>query len=88
MYDNLITPEEIKMLRAGAKTIRPEMVMEALAEGKVVPVVPLHLKSGYMVFHKNRGGQMPEINTTKKEKHRARQLPPPKGRGMFCEERE
>ena len=49
MYDNLITLEEIKMLRAGAKTITPEMVMEALAEGKVVPVVPLHLKSGYMV---------------------------------------
>jgi len=49
MSDNLITPEEIETLRAGAKTITPEMVMEALAEGKVVPVVPLNLKSGYKV---------------------------------------
>ena len=44
--DNLITPEEIKTLRAGAKTITPEIVMEAVSE---IPVTPLMLNSGYKV---------------------------------------
>ena len=47
--DNLITPEEIKTLRAGAKTITPEMVMEYMAERKVIPVNPIILKSGYYI---------------------------------------
>ena len=47
--DNLITPEEIETLRAGAKTITPEMVMDAVAEGNIIPVVPIKLKSGYMI---------------------------------------
>lgn len=46
--DNLITPEEIKTLRAGAKTITPEMVMEAVAEGKIIPIVPIKLNIGYL----------------------------------------
>ncbi len=47
--DNLITPEEIKALRAGAITITPEMVMEYVVERKVIPVIPRILKSGYCV---------------------------------------
>lgn len=47
--DNLITPEEIKMLRAGAITITPEMVMEYVVARKVVPVIPIILRSGYFV---------------------------------------
>ncbi len=46
--NDLITPEEIKTLRAGAKTITPEMVIDAVAEGKIIPVVPITLNSGYM----------------------------------------
>ena len=49
MSDNLITPEEIKMLRAGAKTITLERMMGAVAEGKIIPVLPITLKSGYKV---------------------------------------
>ncbi len=47
--DNLITPEEIKTLRAGAITITPEMVMEYVVERKVISVKPIILKSGYCI---------------------------------------
>lgn len=47
--DNLITPEEIKTLRAGAITITPEMVMEYVVERKAIPVTPIILKSGYYI---------------------------------------
>ncbi len=43
MSDNLITPEEIKTLRAGAKPITLERMMEAMAEGKIIPVIPITL---------------------------------------------
>jgi len=70
MSDNLITPEEIETLRAGAKTITLERMMEAIAEGKVVPVVPLHLKSGYMVsmtFDKLDGRTAERLSVSKQE---------------------
>lgn len=47
--NELITPEEIKTLRDGAKTITYQTLIDALAKGKVVPVVPLKLKSGYQI---------------------------------------
>ncbi|MFH0904495.1 MAG: hypothetical protein V1854_04825 [Methanobacteriota archaeon] len=49
MSDNLITPEEIKTLRAGAKPITLERMMGAMAEGKIIPVIPITLNSGYMI---------------------------------------
>jgi hypothetical protein len=49
MSDELITPEEIKMLRETAKTITFEIAMEYMAMGKIFPVTPITLKSGYMV---------------------------------------
>lgn len=49
MPNDLITPEETKTLRDGAKTITPEMVMGAVSKREVVSVVPLKLKSGYLV---------------------------------------
>lgn len=56
--DNLITLEEIKTLRAGAKTITPEIVVDMVAEGEIIPVVPIELKSGYLIsmtIDKDRG---------------------------------
>jgi hypothetical protein len=47
--DNLITSEEIKTLRAGATIITPEMVMDYVVERKVIPIIPIILKSGYCV---------------------------------------
>ncbi len=49
MLSDLITPEEIKMLRAGAKTITPEMMMEAVLNRKLIPVIPIKLHSGYLI---------------------------------------
>lgn len=42
---DLITLEEVRTLRAGAKTITPEMVMEAVITG----VAGINLSSGYRV---------------------------------------
>jgi hypothetical protein len=49
MSSDLITLEEIKTLRAGAITITLKMVMDYVVERKVIPVIPIILKSGYCV---------------------------------------
>jgi hypothetical protein len=49
MADDLITSQEIKTLRAGAKTISIAMVIEAVEKGEIIPVTPLKLRSGYRV---------------------------------------
>ncbi len=69
MSDNLITLEEIKTLRAGAKTITPEMVIDAVAEGNIIPVVPIELKSGYrasMTIDKLDGRTAEHLSISKK----------------------
>ena len=47
--NELITIEEIKILRAGARTITEQMTVEVIMDYKIVPVIPTKLESGYLI---------------------------------------
>lgn len=65
---DLITPDEIKILRDGAITITLDGIIDAAEQNKLISVEPIKLKSGYLVsmtFNKLLGRTAEHVSVSK-----------------------